>query len=378
MQATTPEAPSLETGRECPRCSVAMRPDWNFCPACSLPARPSEEILSSQIRTVRELAAAESHRPAPAVLRWTVAAAGAALLLGTVGVGVLLWEPGASRYLFEGEPPPAPPPPAGSAFAWALIPGGPFRYGPPAAGLAWTEEVDVPEFWISLHEITNRQWGEFLEAHRDELLALGEFRSSVPPSWTWRADDAAAPRLRELPEHPALAAELPVRGISYEAALRYCGWLHATRRVPGARIPREDEWEKAARGVDGRTYPWGEAFTARSYSSGRETTVDAAVVSGVTPVPVSYSPTDVSPYGCLHMGGNVSEWTDLWGRRPGEGTGPWDRDRVIRGASFQSREDGAIYARTWTADVRMQRELGAPDVGFRIATSEAPADGGGR
>ena len=76
------------------------------------------------------------------------------------------------------------------------------------------------------------------------------------------------------------------------------------------------------------------------------------------------------------MGGNVSEWTDIWGRRDQEAEGPWDRDSVIRGASFQDGpEDGALYARTWWNEWKYERRMTAPTVGFRIARSVPAGEG---
>ncbi|HEU4394489.1 MAG TPA: SUMF1/EgtB/PvdO family nonheme iron enzyme, partial [Planctomycetota bacterium] len=110
------------------------------------------------------------------------------------------------------------------------------------------------------------------------------------------------------------------------------------------------------------------------------------VVTSATPLPVDLSATDISPCGALHMGGNVSEWTNLWGKRPGtmEDTGPWDLQRVIRGASFQDgREAGERYAATWHSEFRMELGMTALSVGFRIARSvpngaSAPEEGGGK
>jgi formylglycine-generating enzyme required for sulfatase activity len=381
-EASSAAATAAERG--CARCGQPLREDWNFCPTCALPVRVDDGVLSPQIRVLRTAAEPTEEPGSWTLLRWAGIGAAGVLLLGTAAVGILLWQPGA-RTLLAGSTP-RPPDDAslvpaatipGTKFEWVGIPAGSFKCGPPAEGRAWTEEVDVPAFEILKHEVTNAQWLEYVRDRWAELItrAGGRPRSSVPSNWPWRKrPDLPAPADEE-PYVPEGWEALPVRGISFDEAQNYCAWLRDTGRVPGARIPSEDEWEKAARGEDGRPYPWGPDFMVKTTEAGRTVEVEGALVLAATPSVVYYSATDVSPYKVLHMGGNVSEWTDLWGRRGNEAPGPWDRDRVIRGASFQiGREDGRIYARTWNNEVRMERGMSALDVGFRLARTPLPAD----
>jgi formylglycine-generating enzyme required for sulfatase activity len=115
--------------------------------------------------------------------------------------------------------------------------------------------------------------------------------------------------------------------VSLADALAYCRWLSAKIGRP-ATLPAEEQWEKAARGPDGRTYPWGEQPPRpelrwqRKFPVGLETYFYSMIVRGDqerarcgwywrngSPVRVGAIPENVSPYGCLDMAGNIWEWT---------------------------------------------------------------------
>ena len=147
-----------------------------------------------------------------------------------------------------------------------IIPAGPFLMGEKP------QTVELPEFRIAKYSVTNMEYFCFVEAtsHRrpDHWLRDG----SYPP---------------ELARHPVVF-------VSWEDAAAYTSWA-------GARLPAEAEWEKAARGIDGRIYPWGNEFMAENCNTS-ESGADGTRL-------VDAHPGGASVYGVMDMAGNVWEWT---------------------------------------------------------------------
>jgi formylglycine-generating enzyme required for sulfatase activity len=140
----------------------------------------------------------------------------------------------------------------------------------------------------------------------------------------------AAGACRTPRRYPELAdPRLPAVGVSWSDAGAYCAWL-------GKRLPSEAEWERAARGTDGRSYPWGAGLDcARANFGNFAGDGPCAGVNPGAPLPVGSRPRGVSPVGAHDMAGNVWEWVaDLYAAYPGgsaeELEGP---ARVVRGGS---------------------------------------------
>jgi formylglycine-generating enzyme required for sulfatase activity len=221
--------------------------------------------------------------------------------------------------------------------------------------------VTLPNYRIGKYPVTVFQFKRFIQG--------GGYRQPgywTEAGWRWRVDQG-----HTQPDHWRDGTwvgqpKLPLVGVSWYEAWAYCCWLKQQTGQP-FRLPSEAEWEKAARGTDGRSYPWGDLlqddrFNSRASGLNRTVTVD------------QYHPAGDSPYGCVQMIGNVSEWTlsqfkpypyvAADGREDPEGR----LERVTRGGSWFSPP-----FRTRTA----ARGLSDPsfadhDLGFRVLCEVLP------
>lgn len=213
------------------------------------------------------------------------------------------------------------------------VPKGPFLYGD--SRMHRSIEHD---YWIDQYPVTNENYREFILAggyqNRQNWSDYG---------WKWRVrNDIACPEYwndssRNKPAHPVV-------GVSYYEAEAYAKWA-------GKRLPTEQEWEKAARGEDGRQYPWGEDFIGNMCNGDKHIFFSF----GGHTSPVNQYPHGVSPYGCYDMVGNVSEWCASWYF---EMLGP----RVIRGGSWNNKPTNLRTSSRYkfTPDTRLEV------LGFRL------------
>lgn len=154
--------------------------------------------------------------------------------------------------------------------------------------------IDLPVFWIDRHPVTNADYARFISATGRR----------PPPHWNGN-------------QPPDRLLSHPVTLVDHAEATAYARWL-------GKRLPTEAEWEKAARGTDGRQYPWGNAFDPEACHFDRGgTPVDtpsavphhlqeevgrATRGAPAGTCPVGAHPRGASPYGVLDLIGNVAEW----------------------------------------------------------------------
>lgn len=163
-----------------------------------------------------------------------------------------------------------------------FVPAGEFTMGAEDVQLmdmsnAWPlQAVYVESFYIDKYEVSNANYQKCVDA--------GICRPNIYPT-SWQI---------YYPEQEAIA-DLPVTFLSWEDAKTYCAWR-------GARLPTEPEWEKAARGTDGRIYPWGNEIDCSYANYGLFSCSDGSLR------PVGSYPKGISPYGAYNMAGNAGEW----------------------------------------------------------------------
>lgn len=175
----------------------------------------------------------------------------------------------------------------------------------------------LPAYYIDKHEITNQQYLQFVKetGHREPRFLSSKMFND---------------------------AQQPIVGIGWPDAEAYAKWA-------GKRLPSEEEWEKAARGIDGRIWPWGNTPSGKNYNG--------KIQGYYAPVKVGSFPTGASPYGVMDMAGNVYEMT----------TGVWGASgKAMRGGSYLNT---GAYSRTMFRWAPQDVDNGAPWLGFRCVVN---------
>ena len=256
----------------------------------------------------------------------------------------------------------------------AYVPEGWFWFGPPEQ----QQRIWLSSFIIQKHQVTNRAYLRFL----NDLVKRGkesEALSYAPREISGRIEGVGALLYQRtedglfamFDERSAWGLDWPVLMVDYFGAKAYADWL-CEKEGLSWRLPFEGEWEKAARGVDGRTYPWGQEYDPLFCSS-------RAAHRGIPkPFEVGAFPADCSVYGVEDVAGNARDWTQSIWRRYGPVVD--QRQFVEQEQDIRSMEDVAMVVRggDWKSPaegcVLFRRQLADPEhrdlrIGFRLARS---------
>jgi serine/threonine protein kinase/formylglycine-generating enzyme required for sulfatase activity len=278
-------------------------------------------------------AEAEASTSSPFRRKWIVAAAGVSVVIALVVIGLIYWRPNKAAGTADRAQQASAQPPLQAVYSdehgrMLLVPAGSFLFG--EKGSSGARTVPLAPFYVDETEVSNAEYRHFCQA-----------------------TGHAPPQTPDFNAHP----DFPVTGVSYQDAAAYAAWANK-------RLPTEEEWEKAARGSDGRVFPWGDAVW-NSPPQHLE--------------PVSAAPERRSPYGAYNMAGNAWEWTessyspnseDLAAMKRllgGQSFSPsW---HVMKGGSFSpgGERDFAVFKRR-----RLPVDARSPWIGFRCVRSAGP------
>jgi len=255
-----------------------------------------------------------------------------------------------------------PPPPAPVEEAMVQIPAGKFVYRK-------GEARELPAYWMDKNEVTIHQYAAFLAALKADPSQAKKYDHPEQPSSktghapeNWDAYYESA-RTGGLFNNRPIDLNCPVVNVDWWDACAYASWK-------GRRLPTEEEWEKAARGTDGRPQPWGDEINPKAANLG----VDFDTKGGGGKVdgfnfwaPVNKIKLDVSPFGVYGTAGNVEEWTSSWSTHPDF---PDLQVPVVRGGHFALKPAGSVLTLRTFADSPEESKMAR---GFRTASDKEPA-----
>ncbi|MBZ0299304.1 MAG: formylglycine-generating enzyme family protein, partial [Anaerolineae bacterium] len=226
-------------------------------------------------------------------------------------------------------------------FDWCDIPGGEIRLRREGAARV----LRIASFQIGKYPVTSAQFQEFVDAsdgYRDE-----HWWDFSGDALAWRkAHPEPIQTKKPVHDHPAV-------NVCWYEAVAFCRW-YSSRTGDTIVLPNELQWQWAAQGDDGRSYPWGNVFesTRCNTSEGK---------MGRT-MPVSYHMSGASPYGVLDMAGNVWEWCANTEDRVMTVTLTGDRKRIVKGGSFIGNAERA----TCKFRYALKPESRFTSIGFRL------------
>jgi formylglycine-generating enzyme required for sulfatase activity len=222
--------------------------------------------------------------------------------------------------------------------------------------------ITLPEFWIDSNEVTIGQYAEFLAGKPGKQFDHPDQPKNKdghePKDWT---EILRAARAGGTWHGCRITMNCPVFNVDWWDAYAWAEWK-------GRRLPSELEWEKAARGTNGRRWPWGNEADPKRANTGADYSDQpgTGAIDGYTWwCEVDAMPQDISPYDVVGMAGNVSEWTSSWVPDPEI---PDETVPVFRGGDFK-RQTAAPLSTPWLAK---SASYAQPFLGFRTVSSKPP------
>lgn len=221
--------------------------------------------------------------------------------------------------------------------------------GPAARKWRWFRHerrrtVRLPRYWMDLTLVTQARYGRFVRqtGHRRPTISREDYRRQ---GFLVHPYSEVAPLVWLSGTPPPGLADHPVTLVSVADAQAFCAWRGKIERRT-CRLPSEDEWEKAARGTDGRYFPWGSRWGPERLNS--------AQAGPDRTTPVKSYPRGRSPYGLFDMAGNLFQWTSTPGKAG---------ENILKGCSW---DDAAGICR---AAARHDRQVASRHIliGFRCA-----------
>jgi len=273
----------------------------------------------------------------------------------------------------------------GSEFA--SVPAGEFIYGPEetyerleqAPPRRPRQAIGLDAFHLAVRPVTYAQWKAFLD---DTGFRWGGQWWAIDDRWRTGVPFAGR-RYAVVSAYQPEMGQYPIVAVSQTEALAYCEWLSG-RIGRRCGLPSEEQWEKAARGTDGRTYPWGELPPRPEIQWQRRFPVTLSTYlyslfvppqrewarAGWywrigTPWPVGTIPENVSPFGCQDMAGNIWEWTtSLYHPNLSD-------FHVVKGGSWgYSIHHTKLYVRSACSVTIPSRDYRAQGTGFRVVIND--------
>jgi len=245
---------------------------------------------------------------------------------------------------------------------FVYVPAGSFKYGGYQPGVFARPRCDLvlPAFFMARKEVTFGEYLEFLNA--PETLEAIERKDIRPTQHLPRIITGALVK-REVPEFGGLCVrqvgtnDTPLMGVSYDDVVKFLAWKNGKAAAAGDAweyvLPTEEQWEKAARGVDARRFPWGNRFdfslTVSKYSEFPKDNLMGEEPGGI-------EPRDESPYGILDMAGSRLEWTRTADERAPDFF-------ILRGGAWSARRDLSYHLANRITSLR-NRQSGK--FGFRL------------